>query len=248
MRSIKMCLIFSVSISLLVVGAANAAVTVKCKKGDLNGDGVISSFDALVADGIAGGGDARATRLRQFPNAEALADVDGDGKVTKIDAKIILEAAVGKAEALKTLGCEPVSGNDSKKGDYVWTHCKKGDLAPVNAPDGKIAANDATAAYKLMGISVDVAKKLVTILPMLDLNGNGRIDESEVEALKKFLQPGVEIKPWQALLSRAELADIDGDGKITKNDGSFLMKVSGGSLSDKEVQDKLGCTKEFVAQ
>jgi hypothetical protein len=53
--------------------------------GDLNGDGVVTAADAVIALEIAAGS-------RPFDSA---ADVDGDGMVTSLDALMILQAAVG---------------------------------------------------------------------------------------------------------------------------------------------------------
>jgi len=53
--------------------------------GDVNGDGVVSAADAVIALEIAAGS-------RPFDSA---ADVDGDGMVTSLDALMILQAAAG---------------------------------------------------------------------------------------------------------------------------------------------------------
>ncbi len=55
-------------------------------KGDVNGDGMISSLDALMALKIS---------IGAIP-ATAAADVNGDGKITSVDAVLILQAATGK--------------------------------------------------------------------------------------------------------------------------------------------------------
>lgn len=60
--------------------------SVNVRKGDVNGDGKISSVDALMALKMS---------VRTIP-ATAAADVDGDGRVTSIDAGKILQAATGK--------------------------------------------------------------------------------------------------------------------------------------------------------
>ena len=56
--------------------------------GDVNGDGVVTAADALIALEIAAG-------RRLFDPA---ADVSGDGVVTSLDAMMILQAAVGGIE------------------------------------------------------------------------------------------------------------------------------------------------------
>jgi hypothetical protein len=56
--------------------------------GDVNGDGVVTAADALIALEIAAG---------RRPNDPA-ADVSRDGKVTSLDALMILQAAVGNVE------------------------------------------------------------------------------------------------------------------------------------------------------
>jgi hypothetical protein len=56
--------------------------------GDVNGDGVVTAADAVIALEIAAGS-------RPF---DAAADVDGDGVVTSLDALMILQAAVGAIE------------------------------------------------------------------------------------------------------------------------------------------------------
>ena len=53
--------------------------------GDVNGDSVVTSADAVIALEIA---------LGSRPNDPA-ADVDGDGVVTSLDALMILQAAAG---------------------------------------------------------------------------------------------------------------------------------------------------------
>ena len=56
--------------------------------GDVNGDGVVTAADAVIALEIAAGS-------RPF---DAAADVDGDGVVTSLDAMMILQAAAGLIE------------------------------------------------------------------------------------------------------------------------------------------------------
>ena len=56
--------------------------------GDVNGDGVVTAADAVIALEIAAGS-------RPFDSA---ADVDGDGVVTSLDALMILQAAAGQIE------------------------------------------------------------------------------------------------------------------------------------------------------
>lgn len=53
-------------------------------KGDLNGDGQITSVDVVIALQMA---------VRGEHNDDA--DMDGDGRVTSVDALMILQAAVG---------------------------------------------------------------------------------------------------------------------------------------------------------
>jgi len=53
--------------------------------GDVNGDGVVTTADAVIALGIAAGS-------RPFDSA---AEVSGDGVVTSLDALMILQAAAG---------------------------------------------------------------------------------------------------------------------------------------------------------
>jgi hypothetical protein len=64
----------------------NVVASGNVRKGDVNGDGKISSVDALMALKMS---------VRIIP-ATAAADVDGDGRVTSIDAGLILQAATGK--------------------------------------------------------------------------------------------------------------------------------------------------------
>jgi len=54
-------------------------------KGDINGDGILSSVDALMALQMAAGNIAQ----------NLVADVSGDGNVTSLDALMILQASVG---------------------------------------------------------------------------------------------------------------------------------------------------------
>ena len=56
--------------------------------GDVNGDGVVSAADAVIALEIAAGS-------RPFDSA---AEVSGDGVVTSLDALMILQAAAGQIE------------------------------------------------------------------------------------------------------------------------------------------------------
>jgi hypothetical protein len=57
--------------------------------GDVNGDGVVTTADAVIALEIAAGGSA---------SLDAATDVDGDGMVTSLDALMILQAAAGGIE------------------------------------------------------------------------------------------------------------------------------------------------------
>ncbi|MFJ8265760.1 Ig-like domain-containing protein [Peribacillus asahii] len=60
------------------------------KKGDLNGDGVITSTDALKIYQVVSG------KLTLSPEQLKLLDLDGDGKVTNNDATVLLKNYVGK--------------------------------------------------------------------------------------------------------------------------------------------------------
>jgi hypothetical protein len=61
------------------------------QKGDVNGDGAITSTDArLVLQAAAG-------KVTLTAEEERLADMDGDGKITPTDARLILQEAVGKS-------------------------------------------------------------------------------------------------------------------------------------------------------
>ena len=61
--------------------------------GDVNGDGVVTAADAVIALEIAAGGSASCD-----PETFTAADVSGDGMVTSLDALMILQAAVGGIE------------------------------------------------------------------------------------------------------------------------------------------------------
>jgi hypothetical protein len=58
--------------------------------GDVNGDGVVTAADAVIALGIAAGGSASCD-----PETFTAADVSGDGCVTSLDALMILQVAAG---------------------------------------------------------------------------------------------------------------------------------------------------------
>ncbi|MCK4460052.1 MAG: dockerin type I repeat-containing protein [Methanosarcinales archaeon] len=68
--------------------ATTGILVSELQKGDLNGDGVVTAADAVIALEIAAGS-------RSFDSA---ADVSGDGQVTSLDALMILQAAAGEIE------------------------------------------------------------------------------------------------------------------------------------------------------
>jgi hypothetical protein len=61
--------------------------------GDVNGDGVVTAADAVIALEIAAGGSASCD-----PETFTAADVSGDGCVTSLDALMILQVAAGAIE------------------------------------------------------------------------------------------------------------------------------------------------------
>jgi hypothetical protein len=61
--------------------------------GDVNGDGVVTAADAVIALEIAAGGSASCD-----PETFTAADVSGDGQVTSLDALMILQKAAGAIE------------------------------------------------------------------------------------------------------------------------------------------------------
>ena len=65
----------------LAIGKTAAVIL----KGDVSGDGILSSIDALMALHMSAGNIAQ----------NLAADVDGDGNVTSLDALMILQASVG---------------------------------------------------------------------------------------------------------------------------------------------------------
>ena len=68
--------------------ATTGILVSELQKGDLNGDGVVTAADTVIALEIAAGS-------RSFDSA---ADVSGDGQVTSLDALMILQAAAGEIE------------------------------------------------------------------------------------------------------------------------------------------------------
>ncbi len=64
----------------------NGSIIIGSLCGDLNGDGNVTTADAVIALEIAAGS-------RPF---DAAADVNGDGIVTSLDALMILQAAAGQ--------------------------------------------------------------------------------------------------------------------------------------------------------
>ena len=67
----------------------NGSVIIGALCGDLNGDGKITTTDAVIALEITAGGSV---------SFDSAADVSRDGQVTSLDALMILQAAVGQIE------------------------------------------------------------------------------------------------------------------------------------------------------
>lgn len=113
--------------AVLVLSVAVVAFAAPVYRGDISGDGQVTSLDARYALQIA-------AQLRTCSQSEkAVADMNGDGEVTGFDARIILQVAVG-AQELEELPTNPsnpggstdIGSETGKDGSIEWD-----DIIPV---------------------------------------------------------------------------------------------------------------------
>jgi len=210
------------------------AATANNKKGtmlgDVYADGKVNYQDALyVVQHVSGN---RKLTKKQIK----VADVSGDGAITKDDAELILMYSVEiinkfPAEINNTYGDVNGDGKIDYQDAMEALQCATGNkkltkkqrkAADVNG-NGKVDKKDATLI-----LEYSVGKREVfPVRPYGDVNGDGKIDYIDAMEALQCATGNRKLTKKQR-----KAADVTGDGKIDKNDATLILRYSVGLIKN----------------
>lgn len=169
------------------------AVTCPSMLGDLSNDGTIAANDATMALRIAESG--------ATPTADELArgDVNKNGRITKVDALLILDRVSGNIASLPAV-------------------C--GDLNN----DAAVTTADGTIASRIANNTLSPAATL-TQRTLADANRDGTVDQADVQIILDVVS-GVR---QECFADAVLLGDVNGNGQVQSNDATLVSLHAAGT-------------------
>lgn len=150
-----------VAVGLAVASLPMGAVQAEALTGDVNMDGIITGYDAALVSKYLLEGDVELTKEQL-----AIADMNGDGKVTVEDADAIFEAKTYLLGDIDHLG-----GFAKANGEFLW---KEEGVSRVSIEDAKDIMLCYT--YRSAGYEIGEGDKYYVSVADGDMNANGVID------------------------------------------------------------------------
>ena len=203
----KQLLVLAAVASFMVSTSAFGVTTNQTLLGDVNGDGRIDAFDVRLTTRFVLEANKQAyinslkipLSLSQFV---ANADIDKDGKVTRLDSYNILRKALGKGLLTNSKGTTAVIGDVDQ--------------------DGKLGLLDAVKIQKYL-VKLISPTDIAAFEALADTDNDGMITIIDMHNIMRKL---VGLQPFvDRTGAAAKLGDVDGDGKIGVGDSLLVTEL-----------------------